>query len=98
MTSDSVNRLPEDRRHLPALFDTALDESLVPLPVDWYKGPHFQYYPTNDALCEEDGLDFILRGGLPSEPLITPASRVLAMGSCFAANILDWLDERGLSE
>ena len=45
-----------------------------------------------------DGLDFVLRGWRPEKALISSNSRVLALGSCFAANFLDWLEERGLGQ
>src|SRR6185436_19708578 len=50
------------------------------------------------ALCGPDGIDFVLRGWRPDQPLITSTSRVLALGSCFAANFLDWLEERGFAQ
>ena len=34
---------------------------------------------------------------MPPEPLIGPATRVLAMGSCFAGNFAEWFLARGCS-
>jgi hypothetical protein len=96
MVGNSFKRQPEDRRHAPVLFDTR--EQHIASPAQWYKGEDFQRYPTNDALCSEDGIEFILRGWRPDKPIITPRTRVLALGSCFAANFLDWMEEHGLGE
>ncbi len=42
----------------------------------------------------ENAVSAILDGWAPSEPIITSDSKITAFGSCFAANISDWLARR----
>jgi hypothetical protein len=36
-----------------------------------------------------------LQGWIPSQPVIDPQSRILALGSCFAGHFVEWLDRHG---
>jgi hypothetical protein len=49
----------------------------------WFKDYAYTTYPLR-AQLQEDGLELILGGWKPTEPFITPETRVLALGSCFA--------------
>lgn len=40
--------------------------------------------------------DFVLPGSAPAEPILTPASRVVTLGSCFAEHIANSLHEQGV--
>jgi hypothetical protein len=42
-----------------------------------------------------DGPEALLEGWLPREPIIAPETRVIAMGSCFAALFVEWLAANG---
>jgi hypothetical protein len=44
-----------------------------------------------------EGPAALLQGWLPQTPLIDESTRVLAMGSCFAAYFAEWLAERGFN-
>lgn len=60
----------------------------------WYKGEHFNVLPSKDGI-RRDGLDGTLHGWKPSEPIVRADTRVFAMGSCFAAHFIAWLNARG---
>jgi hypothetical protein len=44
------------------------------------------------------GMDAVGEGWLPAEPLISRATRVVAIGSCFARYFILWLAEHGFNE
>lgn len=67
---------------------------------DWYRGRAGQCHhlpaqilPDSDEWIER----FVLHGWVPSEPIITPASKVTALGSCFADEMRIWLREKGIA-
>ena len=63
----------------------------------WYKGEHFNVFPSKQAMRENTTEDILL-GWKPTTPLIQPATRVTAMGSCFAAHFIQWLAENGFNK
>src|SRR6266851_5299067 len=63
----------------------------------WFKDYAYTTYPLKGQL-QEGGLGLILAGWKPAEPLITPETRVLAFGSCFAANFAEWLAKNGYNQ
>lgn len=61
----------------------------------WFRGEHTNFNPKLDQIMALDGPEkFVLHGWLPEEPLIDKATQITAFGSCFAANISNWLSER----
>lgn len=64
---------------------------------EWFKGQALTRYPTADQILEA-GPKFVLDGWTPPEPIILPTTRVLAMGSCFAANFAEWLATNGYNQ
>src|SRR5579862_3099645 len=60
----------------------------------WHKGLNFQMQPAK-AEFERDPLTYVLHGWMPKEPLITESTRLVAFGSCFAANFIGWLADHG---
>jgi hypothetical protein len=63
----------------------------------WYKGTTLKKLPDKiqlDAL----GMNAIGEGWLPNKPLITPHTRVHAIGSCFARYFILWLAEHGFNK
>ncbi len=61
----------------------------------WFRGEHTNFNPKLDRLMALDGPEkFVLHGWLPDEPLIEKSTQITAFGSCFAANISNWLSER----
>jgi hypothetical protein len=61
----------------------------------WFRGEHTNFNPTIARLLEvEAAQKFVLHGWVPPAPLITPATQITAFGSCFAANISNWLSKR----
>jgi GSCFA family len=61
----------------------------------WFRGAHTNYNPTIARLMDVEGpLKYVLHGWLPETPPITPTTQITAFGSCFAANISNWLSKR----
>lgn len=61
----------------------------------WFRGEHTNFNPTVARLLDVSAArDFVLHGWLPDAPPITPATQITAFGSCFAANISNWLSKR----
>ena len=61
----------------------------------WFRGEHTNFNPKLDQIMAVEGPErFVLHGWLPEEPLIDKSTQITAFGSCFAANISNWLSER----
>ena len=61
----------------------------------WFRGEHCNFNPKLLDLMRSDGVQrYVLAGLVPSEPSIDPQTKIVAFGSCFAANITKWLAKR----
>ncbi|MEO1537752.1 MAG: GSCFA domain-containing protein [Pseudomonadota bacterium] len=61
----------------------------------WFRGEHTNFNPKLDQIMAVDGPEnFVLQGWLPETPTIDKTTQITAFGSCFAANISNWLSER----
>ncbi|MCX7645217.1 MAG: GSCFA domain-containing protein [Rhodobacteraceae bacterium] len=61
----------------------------------WFRGEHTNYNPTLARLIDPDAVhEFVLHGWAPAAPAIGRDTQVTAFGSCFAANISEWLSAR----
>lgn len=61
----------------------------------WFRGEHTNFNPTSDHMLQVDSVPkYVLKGWLPDAPMITPGTQITAFGSCFAANISNWLSKR----
>lgn len=61
----------------------------------WFRGDHTHFNPTRAQLVTVGGVpEYVLKGWLPEKPLIKPDTQITAFGSCFAANISNWLSGR----
>lgn len=61
----------------------------------WFRGKHTNFNPKLEQIMALDGPEkFVLNGWLPDAPLIDKSTQITAFGSCFAANISNWLSER----
>ena len=64
----------------------------------WFRGENTNFNPTVAALSEPGAVEkFVLKGWTPSTPMIGPSTKIVAFGSCFAANITEWLSKRNFS-
>jgi hypothetical protein len=63
----------------------------------WFKSDTFQRYPSREQI-HALGPDAVLGGWTPAQPIILPDTRVIAMGSCFAANFAEWLAAHGYNQ
>jgi GSCFA family len=61
----------------------------------WFRGEHTHFNPTVARLLDVAGTQkYVLQGWQPTIPPITPTTQITAFGSCFAANISNWLSKR----
>ncbi|MGB0505426.1 MAG: GSCFA domain-containing protein [Pikeienuella sp.] len=61
----------------------------------WFRGEHTHYNPNEARMIPADASSkFVLKGWAPKTPQITPDTQITAFGSCFAANISNWLSKR----
>ncbi len=61
----------------------------------WFRGDHTNFNPTLAQLLDvEASKRYVLQGWAPEAPVIRPETQVTAFGSCFAANISEWLSSR----
>lgn len=64
----------------------------------FYRGEQTTFYPKDESLDGERFIELhIARGLMPPAPLIDASSTVVAFGSCFAAHISRYLDQRGFN-
>ena len=62
----------------------------------WFRGEHTHFIPSKEDLRHANAFDdFVMRGLAPPAPFIDRTTPVVAFGSCFAANISDYLGDRG---
>lgn len=75
----------------------ARDDHRVRLSAQRKLGQHVaRIYPDKDTM-HADGLEALLEGYLPIQPLINEDTNVVALGSCFAALFVQWLAENGFN-
>jgi hypothetical protein len=61
----------------------------------WFRGSGVNYLPDVPTLTTLDAaFKEIVKGHAPPAPFITPQTSITAFGSCFAANIANWLHDR----
>jgi hypothetical protein len=61
----------------------------------WFRGAHTNYNPSIARLLDVKGVaKYVLQGWTPKAPVIRPDTQITAFGSCFAANISNWLSRR----
>ena len=58
----------------------------------WFRGEHTNALPHNRHFYKQGAIEkYVLKGWQPAEPVIDVNTQVTAFGSCFAANISNWL-------
>ncbi|MGB3146945.1 MAG: hypothetical protein WBA91_04210, partial [Paracoccaceae bacterium] len=61
----------------------------------WFRGEHTNFNPTVAQMLDvKAAARFVLKGWAPADPIIRPDTQITAFGSCFAANISNWLSRR----
>lgn len=61
----------------------------------WFRGRGATKGPTRVQMVPAQAVrDYVIQGWAPQGPLITPDTQITAFGSCFAANISNWLSAR----
>lgn len=64
--------------------------------LSWYRGKNTSYYPSLEELrTPREAPATVLQGWLPSAPFIAKQTPVAAFGSCFAVNIVAYLQQHG---
>jgi hypothetical protein len=64
---------------------------------EWFVGETLHSLPSK-AKLRAAGLEPVLLGWKPDRPIIEPATRVLALGSCFARYFILWLGDHGFNK
>ncbi len=78
-----------------AIRHTMQDEDTAETHGTWFRGAHTHFNPDGAQMVGAEGVpEFVLKGWLPEGKPIGPDTRITAFGSCFAANISDWLSKR----
>ena len=98
--TDATQRAQSDaERARRELVEWFIDDSLrSTVNVSrWYKGSSYRRLPDKTQLSAL-GMEALGDGWLPAEPLISPATRVVAIGSCFARYFILWLAEHGFNK
>ena len=98
--TDTTQRAQSDaERARRALVEWFHDDSVRSLAnvSRWYKGSTYRRLPDKTQLSAL-GMDALGDGWLPVEPLISPATQVVAIGSCFARYFILWLAEHGFNK
>jgi hypothetical protein len=66
------------------------------MSASYYRGDKPQFYPEDKTLARDSVVDrFLVKGWMPESAFISTAAPIVAFGSCFAANISNYLHERG---
>lgn len=61
----------------------------------WFRGEHTNYNPDVARMLDVEAAQrYVLHGWVPDRPVIRPDTQITAFGSCFAANISNWLSRR----
>ena len=61
----------------------------------WFRGEHTNALPHDRHFYKAGGIEkYVLQGWTPETPSIDARTQVTAFGSCFAANISNWLSKR----
>lgn len=64
----------------------------------WFRGESMNILPHNRSFYRPNGIsNYVLEGWMPDSPIITVDSQITAFGSCFAANISNYLSRRNYS-
>lgn len=65
---------------------------------NWYRGEHTNPNPTRARMVSQDAVrKYVLKGWEPKEKFINSNTQITAFGSCFAANISEWLAKRNFN-
>ena len=77
------------------LIHFSIDRQRQHADYTWFRGDHCNFNPNRKNLRgAQDMVAHVLHGWLPETPVISPATRIAAFGSCFAKHISAWLARR----
>lgn len=79
------------------MFQYQLDGRTIDAHFSFYRGENTNFFPADETFGTNPAIvsDFIVKGWMPSEPFIDKALTVVPFGSCFAANVANYLRQRG---
>lgn len=69
----------------------------VPMSGSWYRGDVRNFRPAPSELIGQPGIDNVVEGWVPDMPFIATETKVTALGSCFATEIIQGLGQRGIA-
>lgn len=81
-----------------AAIDITLDGVKQKAHHTWFRGEHVNFNPKIENMRTPQSVEnYVLQGWAPPTPAIGPDTKVVAFGSCFAANITKWLAKRNFA-
>lgn len=64
----------------------------------WFRGEHTNINPNRNRMISQQAVQkYLIKGWEPREKVINSSTQVTAFGSCFAANISEWLAKRNFT-
>ncbi|WP_341487095.1 GSCFA domain-containing protein [Pararhizobium sp. A13] len=79
-----------------SLFEYVQDGEVKKASGTFFRGESTNFHPTNDSFSQPNFLsDYLMKGWEPSSKFVTKDTPIVAFGSCFAANISNYLHSRG---
>lgn len=79
-----------------SLFEYVQDGEAKKASGTFFRGESTNFHPTNDSFSQPNFLtDYLMKGWEPSSKFVTKDTPIVAFGSCFAANISNYLHSRG---
>lgn len=79
-----------------ATIQYEIDGEMTRMSGSYYRGARPQFYPEDKTLARDSVVDrFLVKGWMPESAFISTAAPIVAFGSCFAANISNYLHKRG---
>ena len=93
-----INKLEQLLGHQMKKITYEINGEQRQLQTKWFRGKHTNFLPFKKDLYQENGIDkFILDGWLPESPFIKKDSNIVTIGSCFAREIVKYVDDKGYS-
>ncbi len=92
MASPTIEEIDGDDAHMLAMHDGKMRRHAV----SYFRGEHTNFHPRDPSLLKSDFVTtHIAHGLMPAAPFLDKSSQIVAIGSCFAAHIANYLFERG---
>lgn len=62
----------------------------------FFRGENTNFHPTEASFKQADAIpEYVIKGCVPEDKIVTKQTAIVAFGSCFASNISNYLNDRG---